>query len=249
MIKNTPLNPQELNQKTTEELKQELLQVTQDKDIQPLKQKVQFYQDCLAPIFTELSQRNPFPQTEEQIPLILGVWKPVWSTIPFQDTLPGRLPWQSYQIFHDDGFYANIARYAPGNKLKLGWLQKIASVLLAFDLMIVQKYQIKEGEWLIENISIKQALRWQGIPLTIEKADSWFTEVVQSYSQQTGETTNTSTQVELKNLDSCTAKKYQTALGATPQFEHLYIDNDFRLVKSRRQAKQRYSYTIAIRTQ
>ncbi|MEA5598512.1 hypothetical protein [Rivularia sp. UHCC 0363] len=246
MIDDTALNPQELNQKTTEELKQELLQLTQNKDSQPLKQKVQFYQEYLAPIVTELSQRNPFPQVEEQVPLILGVWKSVFSTIPFQDSLPGRLPEQSYQIFHDNGFYANMARYAPGNKLKFGWLQKLASVFLAFDLMIVQKYQIKEDEWLIENIAIKQALRWQGIPLSIEKADNWFTKVVKSYSQNT-ETANTYTQVELKNLDSSTAKKYKTALGATPEFEHLYIDNDFRVVRSRRQAKQRNSYTIAVR--
>lgn len=238
MINNTPLNSQQLNQKTTEELKQELLQLTQDKDSQPLKQKVDFYQECLAPIFNELSQRNPYPQAEEQIPLILGVWKAIWSTIPFQDTLPGRLSEQSYQIFHDHGLYANIARYAPGNKLKLGWLQKLASVFLALDLIIVQKYQVEKGEWLIENIGIKQALRWQRFPLTINKADSWFTKIVQSRFQKA---------VELKNLDSSTAKKYKTALGATPQFEHLYIDNDFRLVKTRREAKQRASYTIAVR--
>jgi hypothetical protein len=244
MIDDTALNSQELNQ-NTEELKQKLLQLTQDKDSQPLKQKVQFYQECLAPIVTELSQRNPFPQVEEQVPLVLGVWKSVFSTIPFQDTLPGRLPEQSYQIFHDDGFYANMARYAPGNKLKFGWLQKLASAFLAFDLMIVQKYQIKADEWLIENIAIKQALRWQKIPLSIEKADNWFTKVVKSY--QNTETANNYTQVELKNLDSSTAKKYKTALGATPEFEHLYIDNDFRIVRSRRQAKQRNSYTIALR--
>lgn len=246
MINDTALSSQQLSQKSTEELKQELLQLTEDKDSQPLKQKVQFYQDSLAAIVTELSQRNPFPQVEGQVPLTLGVWKSVFSTIPFQDTLPGRLPEQSYQIFHDDGFYANMARYAPGNKLKFGWLQKLASAFLAFDLMIVQKYQIKENEWLIENIGIKQALRWQRIPLSIEKADNWFTKVVKSYSQNT-ETANTYTQVELKNLDSSTAKKYKTALGATPEFEHLYIDNDFRVVRSRRQAKQRNSYTIAVR--
>lgn len=247
MINNTPLDSQQLFQKTTEELKQDLLQLTEDKDTQPLKQKVDFYQEYLAPIVTELSQRNPYPQAEKQIPLVVGVWKSVFSTIPFQDSLPGRLTEQSYQIFHDDGFYANMARYAPGNKLKLGWLQKLASVLLAFDLMIVQKYQVVEDEWKIENISIKQALRWQGTPLSIQKADSWFTSFVKSYSGNNTQTKNTETEVELKNLDSSTAKKYKTAMGATPEFEHLYIDKDFRLVRSRRQAKQRYSYTIAVR--
>ena len=175
----TAANTQELSQKTTAELKQELLQLTGGRDIQPLKQKVEYYQQ-LEPIVSELSRRNPFPQPEDQVPLVLGVWTPVWSTIPFQDMLPGRVSKQSYQIFHDDGFYANMARYAPGNKLKLGWLQKLASVLLAFDLMVIQKYQVKNGRWQIENIGIKQAIRWQGVPLTIAKADSWFIKVMRN---------------------------------------------------------------------
>ena len=66
--------------------------------MQPLKQKVEYYQQ-LEPIVTELSRRNPFPQPEDQVPHVLGVWTPVWSTIPFQDMLPGRVSKQSYQIF------------------------------------------------------------------------------------------------------------------------------------------------------
>lgn len=239
---NKTSNTQELSQQTTAELKQQLLQLTQDRDLQPLKQKVEYYQEQLEPIVTELSQRNPFPQVEDQLPLILGVWTPVWSTIPFQDILPGRILEQSYQIFHDDGLYANMARYAPGSKLKLGWLQKLAELLLAFDLMIVQKYGVKDGQWLIENIGIKQALRWQGVPLTISKADGWFTKVAQRFL-----VADTSTRIQLKNLNSSTAKKFKTAFRATPQFEHLYIDSDFRIIKTRREAKQRPSYTIAIR--
>ena len=241
MIDTTP-NTQQLSQYSTPELKQKLLQLTKDKDIQPLKQKVEYYQQQLIPIVTELSKRNPFPQAEDQVSLVQGVWTPVWSTIPFQDILPGRVAEQSYQIFHDDGYYANIARYAPGNKLKLGWLQKLASFLLAFDLMIIQKYQVKDGRWLIENISIKQAFRWQGVDLNTSKADSWFTKVVPSLSAS-----DVSSEIELKNLSNSTAKKYKTAFGATPQFEHLYIDRDFRIVKTKREAKQRPSYTIAIR--
>ena len=243
MLDSTVSDTQQLTHKTTVELKQKLLQLTQDRDIQPLKQKVEFYQEQLEPIVTELSWRNPFPQIEEQVPLVLGVWTPVWSTIPFQDMLPGRVSKQSYQIFHDDGFYANMARYAPGSKLKLGWLQKLASVLLAFDLMVIQKYQVKNGRWQIENIGIKQAIRWQGVPLTIAKADSWFIKVMRSRSQAD----DTSTKVQLKNLDNSTAKRFKTTFGAAPQFEHLYIDPDFRIVKTRREAKQRPSYTIAIR--
>ena len=242
MINSTAPNTQPLSENTTAQLKQKLLELTRDRDLQSLKQKVQFYQEQLEPIVTELSRRNRLTQAEEQLDCILGVWTPVWSTIPFQDVLPGRIAEQSYQIFHDNGFYANIARYAPGSKLKLGWLQKLASVLLAFDLMIVQKYRVKDGQWQIENIGIKQALRWQKVALTISKANSWFTKV--SQSQQVA---NTSTEVELKNLNNSTAKKLKTAFKATPQFEHLYIDHDFRIVKTRREAKQRPSYTIAIR--
>ncbi|WP_289500572.1 hypothetical protein [Gloeocapsopsis sp. IPPAS B-1203] len=36
---------------------------------------------------------------------------------------------------------------------------------------------------------------------------------------------------------------------ATPQLEHLYVDRDFRIVKTQREAAQRPSYTIAIRRQ
>lgn len=240
MIDTTP-NTEQLSQYTTVQLKQKLLQLVEDKDIQPLRQKVEYYQQLLSPIVTELSQRN-LPSAEDQVPLVLGVWTPVWSTIPFQDVLPGRVSEQSYQIFHNDGYYANIARYAPGNKLKLGWLQKLASVLLAFDLMVIQKYQVKDGRWQIKNIGIKQAIRWQGADLTSALADAWFTKVVQKTS-----TKESSSEIELKNLSNSIAKKFKTAFRATPQFEHLYIDQDLRIVKTKREAKQRPSYTIAIR--
>lgn len=243
MSQNILLSPNRIELKSTEELKQELLQLVRDKDFQPLKQKVQFLEERLAPIFTELSQRNPYPDPKDQIPIVLGVWTPVWSTIPFHDVLPGRSPEQSYQIFHDDGFYANIARYAPGSKLKLSWLQKLASMLLAFDLTIVQKYAVKDGKWQIENIAIKQALRCQGIPLSIEKADNWFTEIVRSRSQKN----TASDEPQIENLNRNTAKQLKRTFRATPEFEHLYADRDFRIVKTRREAKQRPSYTIAIR--
>lgn len=242
MSDNILLNPEQLNHQSTEELKQKLLQLVHNQDLQPLKQKVQFYQEQLEPIVTELSRRNPFPQAEDQLPIILGVWTPIWSTIPFQDALPGRVPAQSYQIFHDDGYYANLARYAPGNKLKLSWLQKIASMLLAFDLMIVQRYAVRDGKWQIQNIAIKQALRWQKIPLSIEKADRWFTKTLASNSHN-----NTSNEPQIENLNRNTAKRLKTAFRATPEFEHLYIDSDFRIVKTRREAKQRASYTIVVK--
>lgn len=236
-------SPEQLKLSSTQQLKQQLLELTQERDRQPLKQKVQFYQEQLAPIVAELSQRNPYPP-EEQIPLVLGVWTPVWSTIPFQDTLPGRLPDQSYQIFQDNGFYANVARYAPGSQLKLGWGLKLASFLFALDLLILQKYAVQEGQWQIENIAIKQTLRWSGSPLSIEKATNWMNKTVPSEHREPS-----SSSPQLRNLDSKAAKRLATAFESKPLFEHLYIDRDFRVVKSKREAKQRPSYTIAVRRQ
>lgn len=237
---------EQLKLRSTQQLKQQLLELTQERDRQPLKQKVQFYQEQLAPIVTELSQRNPYPQAEDQTPLVLGVWMPVWSTIPFQDILPGRLREQSYQIFQDSGFYANIARYAPGSQLKLGWGLKLASFLFALDLIVLQRYAVEDGQWQIENIDIKQTLRWSGRPLSMEKATSWLAKIVQNYQRRgTGE--DASLNPQLKNLNRRAAKRLETAFESKPQFEHLYIDRDFRVVKSRREAKQRPSYTIAVR--
>lgn len=228
----------QLHQLQTQQLKQLLLQLVEDRDTEPLRQKVQYYQQ-LEPIIEELSKRNPYPDPKTQIPIVIGKWASIWTTIPFQDILPGRIRTQSYQIFHDDGYYANVARYAPGNQIKFKWLKKIASVLFAYDLMIVQKYEINDGQWAIENVAIKQALRWRGVPLTSEGADGWFTRSMKRKSLVDTP--------QLNNLNQNTAKKINTAYGAKPLFEHLYIDSDLRIVKSKREAKQRPSYTIAVR--
>ncbi|UBF23873.1 hypothetical protein K9N68_19180 [Kovacikia minuta CCNUW1] len=239
------LSPSQLHQKSTEELKQELLMLAQDRDTEPFGKKVKFFKDELEPIFEELSLRNPVPDPEEQAALISGVWTPVWSTIPFQDAIPGRLREQSYQIFHDDGYYANIARYTPGSKLP--FLQKLQSFLLAYDFMIVQKYGVSDDRWSIENIAIKQKFRFGGVPLSVEKAEEWFTQVVQSKLDAAADVEDFSEIPEFQNLDQNTAKRFKKTFRATPLFEHLYFDRDFRLVKSKREAKQRPSYTIAVR--
>lgn len=242
-LDNTAADTKQPSQLNTAALKQQILQLSQDRDTEPLNQKVLFFNNTLAPLFEELSRRNPHPSAEEQVPLMPGVWSPVWSTIPFQDTLPGRIRNQSYQIFHDDGYYANIARYAPG--YRLSFLQKLSSILVAYDLMFVQKFEVRNGQWYIQNIGIKQALRMKAIPLSINKAEEWFTTFITSGSQQ-----NSSAQTgipKLGNLDQRTAKRFKTAFRATPQFEHLYIDRDFRLVRTQREAKQRPSYTLAVR--
>jgi hypothetical protein len=230
---------------TTEKLKQELLKLTESRNPESIRQKVQFYQNDLAPIFEELSRRNPYPRAEDQVSLVLGVWSSVWSTIPYQDLLPGRIREQSYQIFHDDGYYANIARYAPGQKIP--FLQKLSSKLLAYDLMVLQRYEVRNGQWNIQNIGIEQAFRAGAIPLSREKAEEWFTEVVKSKAKKYSETRDAPKAPSLDNLDKSTAKKLKTAFLMVPQFEHLYIDRDFRLVKTQREATQRPSYTIAVR--
>ncbi len=231
----------ELSQMNTAELKYQILELTKDRDIEPLNKKVLFYQNELSPLFEELSRRNPFPTPEEQEPVVLGVWTPVWSTIPFQDILPGRIHDQSYQIFHPDGYYANIARYAPGDKFS--FLKDISKRLLAYDLMVLQKFEVQNGQWHIQNVGIEQAFRIREVPLDIDKAESWFTAIVQSKLQRT----DPLKAPNLSNLDQTLVKKVKKAFLAIPQLEHLYIDDDFRLIKTQREAKQRPSYTVAVR--
>ncbi len=234
-------NADELSHKSTAELKYQLLELTKDRDIEPLGKKALFYQNELSPLFEELSQRNPFPTPEEQETVVLGVWTPVWSTIPFQDIFPGRIHDQSYQIFHSDGYYANIARYAPGSKLS--FLKELSKRLLVYDFMVVQKFKVQNGQWHIQNVGIEQAFRIRGFPLDVDKAESWFTAVVQSKLQKN----DSLNAPNLSNLDQSVVKKVEKTFLAIPQLEHIYIDHDFRLIKTQREAKQRPSYTIAVR--
>jgi len=226
-----------LSQMSTEALKQEILALTQDRDADPMSQKVRFYQEQLEPWVTELSRRNPYPVPADQVPLVVGVWSPVWSTIPFQDILPGRLRDQSYQIFHGNGYYANIARYAPGSRVLL--LRQLTSRLLAYDFMIVQRFAVADGRWQIKNVSIQQAVRWRGQPLDMERADRWFSEATPTDAEVAP--------LDVSQLAPNIAKQSQKIAQARPYLEHLYIDPDFRLVKSQRETKQRPSYTIAVR--
>jgi hypothetical protein len=234
-----------LSNLTTEELKQDILALIHDRDGDPLKQKVLFANNELAPYFEELKRRNPYPNVTDQIPIVLGVWTPIWSTIPFHDILPGRLHDCSYQIFRENGYYANIARFAPGNRI--GWLQKLSSVLAAYDFMVMQKFEIRDGQWFIQNVAIEQALRWRGIPLTIERAEAWFTQVLDRRIEEFNQETALPKELKLDNLDRNTVKKFEKTYLATPKFEHVYVDENFRLVKTQREAKQRPSYTIAVR--
>ena len=221
-------------QKSTEDLKQAVLRLVTGRDGDSLAQKNQFYKTELAALFTELQQRNPVPVASDQASLVQGVWLSLWSTIPFQDIFPGRIRDQSYQIFHPDGYYANMARYAPGSRLPL--LKSLSSWLVAYDFMLIQRYEVRNQQWLIQNVGVEQALRIRAKSFTVDIADAWFTKAVASPKL-----------TRLKHLDRTTTKKVDKILQATPQLEHLYCDPDFRIVKTQRESKQRASYTIAIR--
>ncbi|MBG1244247.1 hypothetical protein F8R90_24720 [Nostoc sp. NZL] len=235
----------ELKYWSTPEIKNKILELVKGHNVEPLKVKVEFYKNELAPYFTELSRRNPFDKVAEQVAIVTGVWVPIWSTIPYQDILPGRIQDQSYQIFHNDGYYANIARYAPG--YQSGFWQKFVSRLPAYDLMVLQKYSVRDEQWDIKNVGIFQALKNREIPLTIDDADEWFTTIVESKFKEATPNIDLQQELKLKDMDRNTVKKFEKAYLATSFLEHIYIDNDFRLVKSQREATQRPSYTIAVR--
>lgn len=235
----------ELTYWTTPEIKNQILELVKGRNVEPLKAKVEFYKNELALYFTELSRRNPFGKVADQVAIVTGVWVPIWSTIPFQDILPGRIYEQSYQIFHNDGYYANIARYAPGHQS--GFWEKFASRLPAYDLMVLQKYSVRDEQWDIKNVGIFQAWRNREIPLKIDDADEWFTTTVESKFKEAELNIDLRQELKLKDMDRNTVKKFEKAYLATSFLEHLYIDNDFRLVKSQREATQRPSYTIAVR--
>lgn len=228
------LNSSELAHQSTDELKQTLLSLVKQRDTDSLGKKAQFYKQTLEPLIEELSRRNPTSQIAEQVDLVQGVWLSVWSTIPFQDIFPGRIRDQSYQIFHPDGYYANLARYAPGFRNPL-W-QKLSTWLLAYDFMLIQQYEVRENQWFIQNVGIDQALRIRANGLTVDVAEAWFTKAVASPKL-----------AKVKTMNQSTDKKVEKILRAIPQLEHLYIDREFRIIKSQREANQRPSYTIAIR--
>jgi len=244
------LEPEALASASTDALKQTLLQFVQANDSEPMGKKAKLAKQ-LSPLFDELGRRNPTPDPREQVPLVLGTWRSVWSTIPFQDMLPGRLREQSYQVFADNGYYANSARYKPGNDLPL--LNQISQWLVSLDLMIVQTYEAGPDGWRIENVSIDQTVRFGAQPFDGRAAWRWFeAAVVTAKAKQSSPSDNAAAasapeSPDLTGMDARTAKRFETVFRSQPQLEHIYIDRDFRLVKSRREASQRPSYTVAVR--
>ncbi|MEO0707849.1 MAG: hypothetical protein AAF050_19595 [Cyanobacteria bacterium J06649_5] len=249
--------PEVLNNASIEELKASLLELVAQKDEEPVATKVRFLNDNLLPLFEALAERNPTPDVTQQIPLVQGLWHSVWSTIPFQDILPGRVRAQSYQIFADNGLYANMARYRPGHKKPLlNWLSRW---LLSYDLMILQTYAVSEDydaeraagtgpvaqHWDIENVGIRQLLRFGPAPLDAQAAIAWFQTSLNKYQQS--EAAKQALAMPTNGISRTMQKRYEKVSKAKPQLEHLYIDRDFRLVKSIREKTQRPSYTIAVR--
>ncbi len=252
-----PPDPSTWAEVDTESLKQQVLELVQFADEVPMAQKVRFANDTLLPLFQELEKRNPNPDLIQQISLVQGVWSSVWSTIPFQDILPGRMRSQSYQIFANNGYYANLARYNPGHKTPI--LNQALQGLISYDLMILQTYKIKEEEiagddtdselrtqqWDIQNVGIKQRLRLGAISFSPEVAQNWFSQVIANDQDLSTLQDRAPNLTQYVSRDA--EKRYQKVMKAQPKLEHLYIDPDFRLVKTRREQNQRPSYTVATR--
>ena len=215
--------------------------------------KVRLVDQELMPLFEALRERNPTPDLRDQVDVIQGVWWCAWSTIPFQDILPGRSHKQSYQIFDNNGYYANLARYQFSQKIPL--LRRFAKELLNYDFMIIQSYAIADRadacdqqHWDIENVGLRQRFRLKALPFSPAAAQSWFNrEMIQYLKKQADSSKTQDRAIPTQGLARSTTKRYEQIYQSKPTLEHWYIDQDFRLVKSRREANQRPSYTIATR--
>ena len=261
-----PFTAAALTAASTQQLKESLLKAVEGRESDRLSNKVKFASETLMPLFDELRTRNPTPELEPQIPLLKGTWLPVWSTNPFEDIIPGRIHSESYQIFSDRGYYANLARYRPGRKTPfLSWLAKR---FLSYDFVIIQRYQIaassadeaesvaaQAGEeyWDIQNVCIRRALRLGSPSFGVEAANVWFTQLLNQYLETADNQREDSSEIQSSASELAAqkvkirAKQYQQIAKARPLLDHLYIDSDFRLIKTQREKSQRPSYTIATR--
>ncbi|MEM9246523.1 MAG: hypothetical protein AAGA67_12405, partial [Cyanobacteria bacterium P01_F01_bin.153] len=96
--------------------------------------------------------------------------------------------------------------------------------------------------WEIENVGIRQRFRLKAIPFNPQAAKAWFEKAMVKQLEKADDPA-----IPTTGIDRSTAKRYEGVYKAKPKLEHLYIDRDFRLVKSSREEKQRPSYTIATR--
>ncbi|WP_109012757.1 hypothetical protein [Nostoc commune] len=220
--------------------KNEILARVQGRNSEALNDEVEFYKTELLPYFIKLSQQNPVFSVTEQLRLLVGVWTPIWSTISFHESLPQRIQEQSFQIFQHDGYCASVARYIMGKEQSLS--ENFQSRLPAYDFMLIQKYEVQNGKWYLQNIDRFQAFTNREIPLTLESVYNWFTHVVNNKVQL-----NASKEVSPKALNNDVNVFQKTSLVTSQVFEHLYIDNDLRLVKTQTDASHLPSYTIAVK--
>lgn len=232
----------------TIKFKNEILARVQDRKPETLNAEIKFYKTELLPYFIKLSQDNPAFSVTEQLRLLVGVWTPIWSTISFHESLPKRIQEQSFQIFQRDGYCASIARYILGKESSLS--QNFESNLPAYDFMVIQKYGVLNGKWGLQNIDRFQAFKNKEIPLTLESVYNWFTNVVNTKVKLNASKLALPKTVNLENLEINHANEFQkTSLATSQVFENLYIDNDWRLVKTQTDASHLPNYTIAVRRQ
>ena len=228
--------------------KNEILARVQDRKPEPLSEEINFYKTELLPYFIKLSQQNPVFSVTEQLRLLVGVWTPIWSTISFHESLPKRIQEQSFQVFQHDGYCASVARYIMGKEPSLS--QNFQSRLPAYDFMVIQKYGVQNGKWYLQNIDRFQAFTNREIPLTLESVYNWFTNVVNTKVKLNASKSLLPKALKLENIEINHANEFQqTSLVTSQVFENLYIDNDWRLVKTQTDASHLPSYTIAVRRQ
>ncbi|MBN3922752.1 hypothetical protein [Nostoc sp. NMS4] len=229
-------------------VKNEILARVQGRKPEPLKAEMNFYKTELLPYFIKLSQHNPVFSVTEQLRLLVGVWTPIWSTISFHESLPKRIQDQSFQVFQPDGYCANIARYLLGKNLSLS--DNYQSNLPAYDFMMIQKYGVKNGKWHLQNIDRFQAFKNREIPLNLESVYNWFANVVNTKVKPNASKEVLPEALNLENLEINHGNEFpKTYLTTSQVFENLYIDNDWRLVKTQTDASHLPSYTIAVKIQ
>ncbi len=226
--------------------KNEIFARVQGRNLKDLNDEIDFYKTELLPYFIKLSQHNPVFSVTEQLRLLVGVWTPIWSTISFHESLPKRIQEQSFQIFQQDGYCGSVARYIMGKDPDLS--QNYQSRLPAYDFMLIQKYGVQNGRWYLQNIDRFQAFKNREIPLTLESVYNWFTNKVNTKVKLNAPKLDLTKALQLENLEANHANELKkTSLVTSQVFEHLYIDNDLRLVKTQTDASHLPSYTIAVR--
>jgi len=73
--------------------------------------------------------------------------------------------------------------------------------------MVIQKYEVQNGNWYIQNVGIEQAFRNREIPLDIDKAEDWFTALVKSKLEVSSQTVNFSKSTRPQKLRSKYSQK------------------------------------------